>query len=71
MNRLNQTEPASFSVLLCWALFTGSIFSCILDINYAKKREHRVIIKNEEKEKRTLDNGNRGNGLKNRDMLEN
>ena len=25
MNRLNQTEPATFSVLLCWAFFKGTI----------------------------------------------
>jgi hypothetical protein len=26
MNRLNQTEPATFSILLCWALFRDSYF---------------------------------------------
>jgi hypothetical protein len=26
MNRLNQTEPATFSILLCWAFFRDSIF---------------------------------------------
>jgi hypothetical protein len=26
MNRLNQTEPATFSILPCWAFFKDSIF---------------------------------------------
>jgi hypothetical protein len=27
MNRLNQTEPATFSILSCWAFFKDSYFS--------------------------------------------
>jgi hypothetical protein len=27
MNRLNQTEPATFSILSCWAVFRDSVFS--------------------------------------------
>ena len=30
---LNKTEPATFSVLLCWAFFQGSIFFCIFSID--------------------------------------
>jgi hypothetical protein len=26
MNRLNQTKPATFSILLCWTLFRDSVF---------------------------------------------
>jgi hypothetical protein len=26
MNRLNQTEPATFSILPCWAFFRDSVF---------------------------------------------
>jgi hypothetical protein len=26
MNRLNQTEPATFSILSCWAFFRDSVF---------------------------------------------
>jgi hypothetical protein len=26
MNRLNQTEPATFSILPCWAFFGDSVF---------------------------------------------
>jgi hypothetical protein len=26
MNRLNQTEPATFSILLCWTFFRDSVF---------------------------------------------
>jgi hypothetical protein len=26
MNRLNQTEPATFLILLCWAFFRDSVF---------------------------------------------
>ena len=26
MNRLNQTEPATFAILLFWAFFSGSFF---------------------------------------------
>jgi hypothetical protein len=26
MNRLNQTEPSTFSILLCWAFFRDSVF---------------------------------------------
>jgi hypothetical protein len=26
MNRLNQTEPATFSILSCWAFFWDSVF---------------------------------------------
>jgi hypothetical protein len=26
MNRLNQTEPATFSILSCWTFFMDSVF---------------------------------------------
>jgi hypothetical protein len=29
MNRLNQTEPATFSILPCWAFFGDSYFSIL------------------------------------------
>jgi predicted PP-loop superfamily ATPase len=35
MNRLNQTEPTTFSILLCWAFFRDSVFlylSLITDV---------------------------------------
>jgi hypothetical protein len=37
MNRFNQTEPATFSDLSCWAIFRDSYFSilCFLFLNYA------------------------------------
>jgi hypothetical protein len=30
MNGLNQTEPATFSILLCWTFFRNSVFFSIL-----------------------------------------
>jgi hypothetical protein len=32
MNRLNQTEPATFSILLCWAFFRDSVFLYLVDV---------------------------------------
>jgi hypothetical protein len=29
MNRLNQTEPATFSILSCWAFLRDSVFSIL------------------------------------------
>jgi hypothetical protein len=33
MNRLNQTEPATFSILSCWAFFRDSVFIYFLDFS--------------------------------------
>jgi hypothetical protein len=33
MNRLNQTEPATFSILPCWAFFRDSVFICFISFN--------------------------------------
>jgi hypothetical protein len=46
MNRLNQTEPATFSILPCWAFFNDSIFS--IDPLVAKCHKH--VLKEEIKE---------------------
>jgi hypothetical protein len=36
MNRLNQTEPATFSIMLCWTFFGDSYF-----INLFEKSSHK------------------------------
>jgi hypothetical protein len=36
MNRLNQTEPATFSILLCWTFFRDSVFSLYFIMHYSK-----------------------------------
>jgi hypothetical protein len=33
MNRLNQTEPATFSILSCWAFFRDSVFLYFVNHN--------------------------------------
>jgi hypothetical protein len=44
MIRLNQTEPATFSILPCWAFFRDSVFlyfeenTLLIDIIYNKTR---------------------------------
>jgi hypothetical protein len=35
MNRLNQTEPATFSILPCWAFFRDSVFIYFMKIRYS------------------------------------
>jgi hypothetical protein len=32
MNRLNQTEPVTFSILSCWALFWDSVYLLYLEV---------------------------------------
>jgi hypothetical protein len=32
MNRLNQTEPATFSILLCWTFFRDSFYLCFSEL---------------------------------------
>jgi hypothetical protein len=32
MSRLNQTEPATFSIMLCWTFFWDSVFSLFYSI---------------------------------------
>jgi hypothetical protein len=34
MNRLNQTEPATFSIVLCWTFFRDSYFSLYIFYRY-------------------------------------
>jgi hypothetical protein len=41
MNRLNQTEPATFSILLCWAFFRDSVFIYFMIL--LKQKSHQMI----------------------------
>jgi hypothetical protein len=49
MNRLNQTEPVTFSILLCWTVFRDSDFlywrycHIIEKKNYFELKKHRLI----------------------------
>jgi hypothetical protein len=43
MNRLNQTEPATFSILPCWAFFRGSIFIYFV-INASDGFSHILLL---------------------------
>jgi hypothetical protein len=46
MNRLNQTEPATFSILLCWAFFRDSaLLYFVIDVIclYQKEFDSKVV----------------------------
>jgi hypothetical protein len=40
MNRLNQTEPATFSILPCWAFFRDSVFIYFKQLCYGNIKEN-------------------------------
>jgi hypothetical protein len=49
MNRLNQTEPATFSILPCWAFFRDSVFylfymaKCLVTWKILKKVDQQFV----------------------------
>jgi hypothetical protein len=45
MNRLNKTEPATFSILPCWAFFRDSVFFVSILLNNYKKSHKNQVVK--------------------------